>query len=98
MTIYQHRATVTAASGATSTTTLRVRGGICRQVIITANTATTVFRANIVDENSLTIENYGFHTGEVNEKTTIPMAGSYIINITNASPDDTFKIMIGVEE
>lgn len=98
MTIYQHRTSMTTSSGSTSSTSLRIRGGLCRQLLIVANTATTVFRVNIVDGNSYTIENYGFSTGELNEKTAIPMAGTYTINITNASPDDTFKILLGVEE
>ena len=99
MTVYQHRATVTAASGATSTATLRVRGGILRQMFIVANTDTTVFRSNLVDEASLTVQNWGFHTGMLNDNAiSMPAQGTYTLNITNASPDDTFKILIGVEE
>lgn len=98
MTIYQFRATVTTASGTTSSTSLKIPGGICRQVIIVANTATTVFQPYITDESGLEVSRYGLQTGEMSDITSIPMSGRYIVNITNASPDDTFQIMLGVEE
>ena len=99
MTIYQHRASVTASSGSTSSDTLNVRGGILRQVLVTANTSTTVFRANLVDANSVTVSNWGFHTGQINDGSiTLPVAGRYTLNITNASPDDSFTVLLGVEE
>ena len=98
MTVYQFRATVTTASGATSSTSLKIPGGVCRQVVVQANTATTVFRANLTDQSGLNIMDYGLQTGEMNDVTGIPMQGSYVFNITNASPDDTFKIYFGVEE
>ena len=98
MRIYQHRATVTASSGSTSSTTLKIIGGICRQVLIVANTESTVFQPFITDEAGLEVSRYGLQTGEMSDITSIPMAGTYVISITNASPDDTFKIMLGVEE
>ncbi len=98
MTVYVFRATVTSASGAVGSTSLDVRGGVCRQVIVQANTATTTFFANLKDANSLIIRDYGLQTGEFNDITAIPMAGKYTFNITNASPDDTFKLYFSVEE
>lgn len=99
MTIYKHRASVTASSGSTSSTTLNVRGGLCRQIVIRANTSTTVFRANITDENSDVVVNYPYHEGEINDwDICIPMSGKYTVNITNSSPDDTFVVKVGVEE
>lgn len=98
MTVYQHRATITTASGSTSSTSLRIPGGICRQVLVIANTSTTVFRANLQDSNSLTVMDYGLQTGEMNDVTAFPMSGAYTFNVTNASPDDTFRIYFAVEE
>ena len=99
MNVYQHRATVTAASGSTSSQSLNVIGGLLRQVLVYANTSTTVFRANLVDDNSLTIANWGFNTGQLNDlDISIPISGRYTLNITNASPDDTFSILLSVEE
>lgn len=98
MTIYQFRDTITTASGSRGSTSLNVRGGVCRQVLVIANTSTTVFMANLTDQNSLNVMDYGVQTGQMNDVTAIPMAGQYTFNITNASPDDTFRIYFAVEE
>lgn len=98
MTIYQYRASATASAGSTSTTSLNIRGGICRQVRIVANTASTTFLSNITDANSLVVARYPSQQGELDDITSIPMAGRYTVNITNASADDTFTIYLGVEE
>ncbi len=100
MTIYPYRAAnISTASGATSQQTLNIRGGLCRQVYIIANTSTTIFKVNIQDESNLKIMDYPSHTGILNDVgMAIPMAGKYTISITNASPDDIFNIFMGVQE
>ena len=99
MNVYQHRASVTTAGGSISSATLKINGGLCKHVIIRANTSTTIFRANFVDTNSLTILNYGYHNGEINDQNIeIPMLGQVTVNITNASPDDTFSVLLSVQE
>lgn len=77
---------------------LSVIGGLCRQVLIEANTQTTMFMANIVDENLLNVMDYGVQTWKMNDVTSFPMSGRYTLSITNASPNDTFKVYFGVEE
>jgi len=90
---------MTTASGSVSSATLKIRGGLLRYLLVRANTSTTVFRTTLVDDNSVTRLNYGFHSGElVDDKISIPVAGSYTIQIQNASPDDTFQIVASVEE
>ncbi len=99
MNIHEHRVSITAASGSAASSTLNIRGGILRQMLVRANTATTTFAVNLVDENSLTRGNWGFHEGELNDVSTkIPMRGTYTINITNASLDDTFNVLLGIQE
>jgi len=99
MRIYQHRDTIRAASGSTSTVSLSIVGGLCRQFAIVANTDSTVFKANIKDYKNFPVLDYGFHTGTLNDyQIFVPMSGEYTINITNASPDDTFKVYMGVQE
>ena len=98
MTIYQFRSSVTTSAGATSATSLKVPGGICRQVLISASTNTTVFLSYIVDDKGIEVSRYGQQTGELNDITAFPMSGAYTVYITNASPDDTFSLYFAVEE
>ena len=99
MTVYEQRATVTVAAGAGSSIGLNIPGGLIRQVLVRSNTDTTVFRANLVDASGLTRLNWGFETHEINDTgLALAIAGSLALNITNASPNDTFRILIAVQE
>lgn len=80
-----------------------MNGGLLRHVLIRANTATTVFRANIAEDGGEVLLNYDFHQGEINDSgkagvLPLPVLGRYTVNITNASPDDTFQIRFVVQE
>ena len=97
--IYEHRTTLTVSGGSTSTTSLSVIHGLMQQLLIQANTSTTVFRASIVDDEDVVRMNWGFSTGELNEiGSFFPIVNRYKINITNASQTDTFKIIMAVKE
>ena len=99
MRIYEHKTTMAVTVGSTATTTLNIIGGLLRQVLVTANTATTVFRANLVDENGDNRVDWGFNTGQLNELgTAIPVVNRITLNITNVSPNDTFVIKMGIQE
>lgn len=103
MHIYRHETSQTTAAGSISSTTLNIRGGLLRQVLIRAATDTTVFRANLAEQGGITVLNYGYHTGEINDAggtgaLPLPVLGNYTVNITNASPNDTFDIRLLVEE
>lgn len=99
MTIYEHKTSVATASGMVSTITLPIRGGLCRFVYVKANTSTTVFRVVVNDEDSDNILDYGFHTGMLRDTDiAVPMSGRHTLQITNAAPDDTFKVKIRIEE
>ena len=99
MTIYEHRTSLTVSGGSVSSTTLRIIGGLCRQIIIRANTSTTVFRADLGDANGIIRRNYDFHQGELNDMDiALPMVGVWTLNITNVSPDDTFRVVFGIQE
>lgn len=98
MTIYQFRTSLTISSGSASAVSLDVLGGLCRQVLVEANTQSTTFFASLVDENSLNVMDYGMQTWKMNDVTSFPMAGQYTFSITNISQADTFKLYFGVEE
>ena len=103
MHIYRHETSQTAASGSVSSTTLKVSGGLLRQVLIRAGTSSTIFRADITEDGGQAIVNYDFHEGEIKDggkggALPIPVLGKYIVNITNASRDDIFYVRFLVEE
>ena len=76
-----------------------MRGGLCRQILITANTSTTVFRANLQDEDGINRLDFGFCKGQLNEVgLAFPMVNTYTVSITNASPNDTFVGRVAVQE
>lgn len=98
MSVYQFRTSVTAVAGSATSVSLKVTGGMLGHVIARANTDTTVFRANLVDESDLLIQSWGFHTGEINDPVKIPVSGDYTFNIISASPNDTFNLYFAVDE
>ena len=104
MNIYRHETSQTTASGCISSTTLNIRGGLLRQVLVRALTSNTAqFRMNITETGGIKVVDYGYHEGELNDLGSkgalpIPLLGNYTINITNASPDDTFSVRLLVEE
>lgn len=99
MTIYEHKTSLTTAAGTVSTITLNIRGGLCRFIYVKANTSSTVFRANLQDEDGDNIMDWGFSTGMLRETGfALPLSGKNTLQITNASPDDTFKVKVKVEE
>jgi len=99
MHIYEHKTSLLTQAGSTSTVTLNVIGGLCRQVFVKANTSTTVFRASLQDEDNISRVDWGFSTGMLNEiGMAFPIVNQYRLSITNASPNDTFVVRIAVQE
>lgn len=97
--VYTHPASVTAASGSASSTTLKVKSGLMQQLLIRSATDSTVFRADVTEVGGVAVRHYGYHTGEINDVGAhLPLAGDYTVNITNASANDTFTIRLVVEE
>lgn len=81
-----------------------MNGGLLRQVLVRALTdSTTRFQVAIQESGGITILNYGYHNGELNDTGSsgalpIPVYGAYTVSITNASPDDTFSIRLICQE
>ena len=97
--IYEFRTSLIASAGSTSAVTLKVTGGLMEQLLIQANTSSTVFRANLLDKFGTTRRQYSFSRGELNDVGShLPVQGAVTINITNASPNDTFKVTFAVDE
>lgn len=100
MTIYEFKTSLTVQAGSATAVTLSIRGGLLRNVYVKANTDTTVFRANLVDENGFSRIDYGFSKGIINDNNlSFPIVNKYTFNITNANPNnDTFRVTLGVQE
>ena len=104
MNIYRYESNMTTVSGAVSTTTLDIRGGLLRQVLVRALTATTtVFRVSLAESGGINVLDYGYHTGELNDTGNagalpLPVYGRYNLSIANASPNDTFNLRLLVQE
>lgn len=100
MTIYEFKTSLTVQAGSASAVTLNIRGGLLRSVYVKSNTQSTVFRANLVDENGANRIDYGFSTGMINDYSiAFPIVNKYTFSITNANPDnETFRVVLGVEE
>ena len=62
-------------------------------------TSSTIFRANLKDEDGDSIMDWGFQTGSLRDGGfAVPVLGRHTFQITNASQTDTFKIKLRVEE
>ena len=98
MQIYEHRTSQTAASGIVASSTLKVCG-MLQNVFVSAGSDNTLFKFDLVDDGGITRVRFDYHYGEINKfGLGFPMRGEYTCNITNASIDDTFDIVLGVEE
>lgn len=100
MTIYEHRATITASAGSAATTTLRVVGGRLTNIFVEAQTsAATVFRAELIDDHQIKRVRWGWQRQQLNDdKLSFPMVGTYVLQLTNITPTDTFNVVLAVEE
>lgn len=81
-----------------------MNGGLLRQVLVRALTSnTTQFQVSVAESGGITVLDYGYHTGELNDTggsgaLPLPVLGPYTISITNGSPDDTFAIRLVTQE
>jgi hypothetical protein len=89
---------MTVSGGSSTFSSLNNIGGICRQVFISAQTNTTIFKMSIVNDDDLTVRQYALHTGEINDLEEFPIYGVNNINITNVSNTDTFDVLLLIQE
>lgn len=99
MTIYEHKTSITVSGGTASTTSLKIRGGLLRHVLVRAGTDTTQFKVSLTNDNGTDIVDYGFHTCELNDwDMTVPVQGAYTLTVKNASATDNFTVLMAVQE
>jgi len=96
--IYKYKNSVTCAAGSGSVNTNPIIGGLCREILVSPATATTTYRVNIVDEDSLPIKSYDYKKGLYIDIASFIAYGIYTINITNSSANELFTIRMMVQE
>ena len=99
MIVSELKTSLTVSGGSATAISHRNVGGLLKYVLIRANTSTTSFYAALTDTDGTVRINYDVHTGEIVDNTSdLPLVGMYLVNITNASATDTFKVILGVWE
>ena len=83
--------------GEASVNTQSIRG-LCRHVIVKPATETTTYDISITNPVDAKIYERTSETGTLSELTSIPIQGTYTINITNATADETFIVELICEE
>lgn len=90
---------MTVSGASFSSASLRIPGGLLRYLLVRANTTTTIFQTTLADTNGTVRMTYDYHEGEIVDNSLIlPVVGSYTVNITNASQNDIFKVVLAVQE
>lgn len=99
MSVYRHTTTVVIAAGSAASLTLNIFGGTLGHILLRSTGNTTLFRAQLDDEDGLTILNWGYHEKEINDTgMDVPIVGPHTIRITNASAEDLFRVYLAVKE
>ncbi len=103
MNIYRLETGFLIAGGTANISTLKINGGLCRQFFIRTESVNTVFRASLLDKNSINVLNYGYHTQEINDTGSegalpFPMLGVYTLRISSASLATTCSLNLVVQE
>jgi hypothetical protein len=84
----------TASSGAWSFNTLAISGGICKQILVKATTATTTFEFTITDDKDNVVYDTTHEettaTGTLNERIDLPMRGKYTLAVASSSADEAY--------
>ena len=96
--IYKYKTTIAVAAGSGSANTHNVIGGVCKELLIKPTTATTTYKVNIVDEDSITLKSYDFKKGQYIDTTEFIAYGVYTVNITDSSADENFTFRMMVRE
>ena len=102
MNIYAIDISQTASSGTWSTNTLKIAGGILRNILVKAATSTTTFDFKIIDEKDNIIydtsRNEKTATGILDDSVRIAMKGKYTLTVYNSSADELFTGRLMIQE
>jgi len=87
--------TLTASTGSASDTFSTQ--GLCRQILVKPDTATTQYDVSLINSSSIVVFKRESEIGTLNELITLPMHGAYTVAIDNATVDEDHAILIIVQ-
>jgi len=68
------------------------------QILVRSTSATTTFDFTVTDANGVVIRQFLTCTGVSNDVTPTPVTGDFTLTIANATPDDTFAVLIKIRD
>jgi hypothetical protein len=98
MSQYKYKPTVVTATGTWTGDTMSVLGGVCTQIYAKSATSTTTFDLKIQDVENIELRKFTAVVGEVNDLMKWSAQGVLTVTIENASADETFDVIVVVEE
>lgn len=99
MSIYRYQpGSVTPTAGLWSGNTLKILGRLCQQIYVKAATSSTTFSLTITDPDSVAVRKFTNITGTLNDLTPFPMDGINTVEISSASVDEAFTVLLCVME
>jgi len=90
-------ATITAAAGAVSVNTKNING-ILSYLYVKSASSDTEYDFQILDADGRIIRTYTDETGTIRDDQALPLDGKYTLKILNSSADETFDILMMIEE
>lgn len=103
VTLLQIHKTPTTVAGvwsytASSEYAISYRERTMRQILIRSTVSTTTFDFKVTDANGVLIRQFLSATGVINDVTPTPVTGDFTLDIFNASPDDSFEVLVKLGE
>lgn len=91
--VHQEKYTVSTSSGSASQTII-AGGNICYDIFVKAATSSTTFDVSLTDIYGNVVYTRNDITGELSEQLQKLTYGNWTLNISGASADESFKILL----
>lgn len=98
ITAHPERYQVTTSAGTVAKTIFSGGGNICYEMFVKAATSTTTFDVSLTDRFGLEVYTRDNNVGELSENIQKIAYGNWTLNITNASADEVFDILVVFRE
>ena len=88
------RKTLTPSEGSVSDTF--TTHGLCHQILVKPDTASTQYDVSLTDSGSVVIFKRTSEVGTMNDLITLPLSGTYTLSIDNATVNEAHTVLIVV--